>query len=1004
MASNYYGDGGRLKGKPKSILIETAYAHDCEDGHILLDGLIKANLAHALMLIDEGIIPTDEGTKLLEGLVELTKRPASNFHFNPELGDVYNSLDHELKALIGSASGWLHVGRPRREAVNIGYLLAVRDRVFILAESLLNLARSLIDLSERERETISPDFTYLLHAQPTNLGHYLTTFLFPIFRDLERLGAYFSRHNQSPAGSGSVNGSSLPMNRDSLAKYLGFDKPLEHSRDGMWQTDLPMELMAITSTCLVNINRLAEELQIWNTAEFGTVVLPDTLCRASVIMPQKKNPYPLAYVRGVTGSLLSQFSSFASYGKIASGNPDSRIFIYGELPRAMDKAVGALDLMSSVLEGIEFNEEKLRDRIVNSHAFATDLADYLTYHKKIDYRTSHDICGRLVRTMLDQDLYSSDLTKKMIEESAKAFLEKPLKISEEVVENLRNPEKIVESRRTAGGAGKAPLDEIFARAHEKIEVFSTWAQTHNDGSWYDALIAGVNKHTLPQTSFCEQILATAKTYPDKMAIIEGSERQFTYSQILNYSAKLCKIFDQKPGQRIAILADDKPTIFASILAVQLAGCVSVAIDAKVIDQINFMIGDISPALLVMDEYAAKNYDKSELKLKGAKVLTLPQIDEFDDDLSVADIALPKRSDDDPAHIFYTSGTTGQRKGVVVTHGAYPVPAHMLNRAMGYVNNDVVEYVTGNIAHAFPFGRVRAILFNGGTAVLNNGKVMPQKLLKAVAEHNCNAIGAPASVVLMLAERFEAKLLEVSDKIKWVKMGTQAIPPKMKPKLKKFFRNASVYQQYGTSECPRTVFNDLRLAADDKATGRAIFGYKVTIRDEKGGLVYKPGKIGRVWISGPHVATEYWQHVEKTADHFKNGWFLTDDLGQLDSDGHLTLHGRQDEVINFGGQKLHPTDLENQLKSHLPDEKFIIFGINDPQNLVSEVPAIVRESNSAGNKLEKDAEWPALRLKIIKSSKTPLQFLPKVGFVIDEIPFTGSGKPKRKVLTKWTTEG
>ena len=251
MASKYYGDGGRLKGRPDPMLINTAYAHDCDDGPVLLDGLLKANMAHALMLIEEGIIPKDEGQKLLSGLVELTKRPASRFEFNPELGDAYNSVDHELTRLIGKASGWLHVGRPRREAVNIGYLIAIRDRVFILAESLLNLAGNLLSLSEREKETIAPDFTYLLHAQPTSLGHYLTTFLFPIFRDLERLQGYFSRHNQSPAGSGSVNGSSLPMNRDALARYLGFDKPLEHSRDGMWQTDLPMELMAITSTCLL---------------------------------------------------------------------------------------------------------------------------------------------------------------------------------------------------------------------------------------------------------------------------------------------------------------------------------------------------------------------------------------------------------------------------------------------------------------------------------------------------------------------------------------------------------------------------------------------------------------------------------------------------------------------------------------------------------------------------------------------------------------------------------
>ena len=157
-----------------------------------------------------------------------------------------------------------------------------------------------------------PDLTYLQHAQPTTLAHYLLGFVFPIGRDFERLRAGFGRVNRCSGGIGSVNGSGLPLDRGRLADLLGFEGVVTHARDAMWQADMPVELMAAVVAAAINVDRLCEDLQIWVTREFGLAELADDYSRCSVIMPQKKNPYSLAFVRGAAGVLIGRLTAMAS--------------------------------------------------------------------------------------------------------------------------------------------------------------------------------------------------------------------------------------------------------------------------------------------------------------------------------------------------------------------------------------------------------------------------------------------------------------------------------------------------------------------------------------------------------------------------------------------------------------------------------------------------------------------------------------------------------------------
>jgi argininosuccinate lyase len=475
---DYYGKGGRLTASPQRTLVESAYTHDCEDAEILLRGMHKADIAYAIMLIEEGIIPSGVGSELLGGLLELEQIPDSEFPIDPVHGDVYNNKDAELKKRIGDTAGWLHIGRPRREAVNIAYLLSVRENLLDLARSFYRLSASMLSKAEQNAATIIPDFTYLHHAQPTTFGHYLLTFLYPLLRDQLRLEQAFDNVNQSPAGSGSVNGSRLPLNRERMADLLGFSGIAIHARDAMWQVDTPIESMSVLVSSMTNLSRLVEELQIWNTAEFNMVDLPDSLCRASVIMPQKKNPYPLAYIRGVASSLLGQISNFSAYGKIASGNPDSRIFIYGELPRAIRKTSGAIDLLSVVVDDLEINSEIALERVKAGFSYSTDLAEQIVAAHEIDYRTSHHIVGAAVRNMIAQKLPGSSLDAELLDRAAEEITGQPLGMKNETIKALIRPENIVNSRQTLGGASREQLHGMFGECRDKLAEFDRWIEQH----------------------------------------------------------------------------------------------------------------------------------------------------------------------------------------------------------------------------------------------------------------------------------------------------------------------------------------------------------------------------------------------------------------------------------------------------------------------------------------------------------------------------------------------
>ena len=339
---NQFKEAGRFTKSPAPELINSAFTMEVNEGTLLYHGMSLADLAHAIMLIEIDVVPQESRAALLNALLDMHNLSVENIDFDNALVDVYTNRDHMLHERTPETAGWLHAGRPRREVSTLAYLIVTRAELLEVVKNVSELMGTLLDFAEENHSTILPDYTYLQRAHPTTLAHYVLTFVQPMSRDLDRLKSVYKRTNKSPAGAGSTNGSRLPIDRERLAELLGFNGLVLHTRDAMWQPDGPIELMSVALAILCNVDRMTEDLQIWTTSEFNFMDLSESHSRSSIIMPHKKNPYSLTFVRGVAREMIGRLAGTAALQSTPSGQVDNRIFTYSMVPQGLMQTKKAL--------------------------------------------------------------------------------------------------------------------------------------------------------------------------------------------------------------------------------------------------------------------------------------------------------------------------------------------------------------------------------------------------------------------------------------------------------------------------------------------------------------------------------------------------------------------------------------------------------------------------------------------------------------------------------------
>jgi argininosuccinate lyase len=462
----YLGAGGPLRRGPAPELVEAGYALELADAPLLGRGLGLADLAHVIAL---DAIPESDRRSLLGALAALLDE---ELEIDARYGDVVNVRERVLAERIGTAAGWLNAGRPRREAGRIAFRLALRTRVLDLAAAVVRFATGLVDLAERERGTPMPDYTYLQAAQPTTVGHWVLSFAYPALRDAERLRGDYAWVNRSPGGAGGVNGSRFPLERERIAALLGFAGPVSHTRDAMWQTDGLSDLVSHAAITATGASRFAEDLELYGSDEFGLLRIGDELCRASALMPQKRNPYALVVLRGGAGTLIGRAAGVMATQRTPSGRTDNLLYAYREVCDSVDIAARLLRLAAAVAESVTVDSERAVRAVRESRVMATDLAEAISVATGLDYRSAYDIVGRAVAAGV--------LDAEALDAAALEVLGRPLALDAELVADALDPEAALATRTVPGGAAPAPMATMLADCRAAVTDAGRWIERERE--------------------------------------------------------------------------------------------------------------------------------------------------------------------------------------------------------------------------------------------------------------------------------------------------------------------------------------------------------------------------------------------------------------------------------------------------------------------------------------------------------------------------------------------
>lgn len=372
---------------------------------------IEGSRAHARMLAHVGVLSEKDCHAIIEGLDTIQYEiEHDQFKWLVSLEDVHMNIEARLTELIGPAGKKLHTGRSRNDQIATDIRLWLRDEIDFLIAELTRARKALLDLAEREAETIMPGFTHLQVAMPVTFGHHLLAWYEMFTRDSARLRDARRRVNVMPLGAAALAGTTYPIDRAYTASLLGFEGISTNSLDAVSDRDFAIESCSAAALIMTHLSRMSEELILWASAQFGFVELPDRFCTGSSIMPQKKNPDVPELLRGKTGRVNGDLVNLLVLmkGQPLAYNKDNQED-KEPLFDAIDTVRASMHIFAELIPVIEPRRERMRLAAMQGYATATDLADYLV-RKGIPFRDAHEIVGKVVRYAIDHKHDLSELS------------------------------------------------------------------------------------------------------------------------------------------------------------------------------------------------------------------------------------------------------------------------------------------------------------------------------------------------------------------------------------------------------------------------------------------------------------------------------------------------------------------------------------------------------------------------------------------------------------------
>ncbi len=434
--------------------------------------VVSINMAHMLALLRSKEVSREVASASLKFLSGLPP----HLDLDRSTEDVHHMLEQQaIKAIGMDKAGYLNLGKSRNDQVATALRMETRARLLELATALCGVQGSLIRLGRRYGKLPMPGYTHLQHAQPITVAHHLQGLFEAVQRDVERSEQTYRRVNLSPMGAAALAGTSIRLDRGYVASLLGFEGVAESAMDAVSSRDFALESISVAAMVMVNLSRMAEEIILWSSSEFGFVEVADEYSATSSIMPQKKNPVVAEMVRAKCGSVLGELAaSFA----IAKTLPNSYNLDLQEITphlwRATDDAVSSATLMTDMLSSLKFNPDRLLSSVRGDMSTATELANHLVREHDLPFRQAHAIVGEIVRTAVERGSTLEEAVLEVMPSVSTRLTGKPLKIDKDQLRNVLDALKTLELTRTEGGANPHLVPRLLLKDSRILKQNLSW--------------------------------------------------------------------------------------------------------------------------------------------------------------------------------------------------------------------------------------------------------------------------------------------------------------------------------------------------------------------------------------------------------------------------------------------------------------------------------------------------------------------------------------------------
>ena len=422
---------------------------------------IRGSIAHANMLAKCGIIPAEDGEKIVAGLEDiLADIEAGNFSFEVALEDIHMNVEARLTERIGQAGARLHTARSRNDQVALDMHMYMKREVAEIAELLINFEKALLTIAKKHDKTLMPGYTHLQRAQPITFAHHLLAYFNMLQRDFRRLLGVWEGADMMPLGAGAIAGTTFPIDRHDVAAQLNFGKVYCNSMDAVSDRDYVIEFLSFASMLMMHMSRLSEEICLWSSTEFGFIELDDAFATGSSMMPQKKNPDIAELVRGKTGRVYGHLQAMlvTAKGLPLTYNKDLQEDKEGFFD-AVDTIKFSLAVYCDMILTMTVNVDKMQQAVSKDFSNATDLADYLV-RKGLPFRQAHEVVGKCVAYAILNDKFLPEITL----EEYKGFSD----LFEEDLLVALEPYNCVAARKSYGGPAFTENEKQFAIGDEVI--------------------------------------------------------------------------------------------------------------------------------------------------------------------------------------------------------------------------------------------------------------------------------------------------------------------------------------------------------------------------------------------------------------------------------------------------------------------------------------------------------------------------------------------------------